>query len=42
MLAEYWADGPESETPPGHWNMIANDVADDPGFDGASDGRGRW
>jgi hypothetical protein len=27
-LAEYWADGPKSETPPGHWNVIANDVSD--------------
>jgi len=32
VLAEFWADGPNSETPPGHWNVIANDVADDPGF----------
>lgn len=22
-IAEYWADGPGSETPPGHWNVIA-------------------
>jgi hypothetical protein len=27
-LAEYWADGPDSETPPGHWNAIANEVSD--------------
>lgn len=27
-LAEYWADGPSSETPPGHWNVIANNVSD--------------
>jgi hypothetical protein len=27
-LAEFWADGPESETPPGHWNTIANEVGD--------------
>lgn len=27
-LAEFWADGPKSETPPGHWNTIANDVSD--------------
>jgi Domain of unknown function (DUF6851) len=27
-LAEYWADGPKSETPPGHWNAIANEVSD--------------
>jgi hypothetical protein len=31
-VAEYWADGPASETPPGHWNLIANAVADSPGF----------
>lgn len=33
VLAEYWADGPTSETPPGHWNAIANAVADTPGFE---------
>jgi len=27
-VAEYWADGPESETPPGHWNALANEVTD--------------
>lgn len=30
VLAEYWADGPSSETPPGHWNVLFNEVADDP------------
>ncbi len=30
VLAEFWADGPNSETPPGHWNAIANEVADNP------------
>lgn len=24
VLAEFWADGPTSETPPGHWNVVAN------------------
>jgi hypothetical protein len=33
VIAEYWADGPTSETPPGHWNLIANSVADSPGFE---------
>jgi hypothetical protein len=28
VLTEFWADGPLSETPPGHWNVIANEVAD--------------
>jgi len=32
VLAEFWADGPNSETPPGHWNTVANDVSDSPGF----------
>jgi hypothetical protein len=27
-LAEFWADGPNSETPPGHWNVIANNASD--------------
>lgn len=27
-LTEFWADGPTSETPPGHWNAIANHVSD--------------
>jgi membrane-associated phospholipid phosphatase len=29
-LTEFWADGPSSETPPGHWNAIANNVTDHP------------
>jgi hypothetical protein len=28
VLAEFWADGPESETPPGHWFVIFNEVSD--------------
>ena len=28
VVAEYWADGPESETPPGHWNTLANTISD--------------
>ena len=30
VIAEFWADGPDSETPPGHWNTIANYMSDDP------------
>ena len=30
VLAEFWADGPDSETPPGHWFTILNYVSDDP------------
>lgn len=30
VLAEFWADGPDSETPPGHWFTILNYVSDNP------------
>ena len=30
VLAEFWADGPDSETPPGHWFVILNSVSDHP------------
>jgi hypothetical protein len=40
VLAEYWADGPKSETPPGHWNLIANTVEDSPGFQRRIGGKG--
>jgi hypothetical protein len=40
VIAEYWADGPTSETPPGHWNLIANRVADTPGFERRLAGEG--
>ncbi len=30
VLAEFWADGPASETPPGHWFTILNYVNDHP------------
>jgi hypothetical protein len=33
VMAEFWADGPKSETPPGHWNTIANMVSDSPHFE---------
>ncbi len=39
-LAEFWADGPNSETPPGHWNTIANHVGDAPGFEPRIGGTG--
>ncbi|MBO9403261.1 DUF6851 domain-containing protein [Shimia sp. R9_3] len=26
-IAEYWADGPQTSTPPGHWNEIAQDIS---------------
>ncbi len=29
-LAEFWADGPDSETPPGHWFTLINYVNDHP------------
>ena len=30
VLAEFWADGPDSETPPGHWFTIVNYLNDHP------------
>ncbi len=33
VIAEVWADGPQSETPPGHWVKIGNEVSDTPGFE---------
>ena len=29
VLAEFWADGPNSETPPGHWFAIVNEIGYD-------------
>jgi len=40
VIAEFWADGPESETPPGHWNVVANEVADHPKTTRRIEGRG--
>ncbi|WP_146565464.1 vanadium-dependent haloperoxidase [Posidoniimonas corsicana] len=28
VMAEFWADGPHSTAPPGHWNEIRNDITD--------------
>ncbi|MCB9681224.1 MAG: hypothetical protein H6733_07100 [Alphaproteobacteria bacterium] len=28
VVAELWADGPKSETPPGHWADLASDISD--------------
>lgn len=28
LTAEFWADGPNSTAPPGHWNEIRNDITD--------------
>lgn len=27
VIAEFWADGPSSELPPGHWNLFAQQVS---------------
>lgn len=40
VLAELWADGPRSETPPGHWNAIANEAFDHPDFEFRFEGDG--
>ena len=28
VMAEFWADGPRSETPPGHWNGLAHGISE--------------
>jgi hypothetical protein len=40
VMAEFWADGPKSETPPGHWNVLANLVHDHPAFTSKLYGKG--
>lgn len=40
VLAEFWADGPDSETPPGHWNTLANELNDHPRFSRKFEGQG--
>lgn len=40
VLAEFWADGPDSETPPGHWFTILNYVNDHPAFEKKFAGKG--
>jgi hypothetical protein len=40
VLAEFWADGLDSETPPGHWFDIYNHVSDDPLFEKKWAGQG--
>ena len=40
VLAEFWADGPDSETPPGHWFTILNYVSDHPELEKRFGGKG--
>ena len=40
VLAEFWADGPDSETPPGHWFTILNYVNDHPQLEKKFEGEG--
>jgi hypothetical protein len=40
VLAQFWADGPNSETPPGHWFSIMNKVIDHPDFVRKFNGKG--
>lgn len=40
VLAEFWADGPDSETPPGHWFTILNYVSDHPQLEKRLNGSG--
>jgi hypothetical protein len=40
VLAEFWADGLDSETPPGHWFEIYNTVSEHPLFERKWKGQG--
>ena len=40
VLAEFWADGPDSETPPGHWFTILNYINDHPDLEKRMEGGG--
>ncbi|RED98417.1 FG-GAP-like repeat-containing protein [Marinoscillum furvescens] len=40
VLAEFWADGPDSETPPGHWFTLLNYVSDHPALVKKLQGKG--
>ncbi|TNE62866.1 MAG: T9SS type A sorting domain-containing protein [Bacteroidetes bacterium] len=40
VLAEFWADGPDSETPPGHWFTILNYINDHPLLEKRFKGKG--
>lgn len=40
VLAQFWADGPNSETPPGHWFTIFNKAMDHPAFVRKFNGKG--
>lgn len=39
-VAEFWADGPDSETPPGHWFTLLNYVNDHPDHENRFKGEG--
>ena len=41
VLAEFWADGPDSETPPGHWFVLLNKVNDHPELTKKLGGKGQ-
>lgn len=40
VLAEFWADGPDSETPPGHWFTLLNYVNSHPAIVKKFEGKG--
>ncbi len=38
VIAEYWADGPGTESPPGHWDLIAQYVSARDGYGNSNKG----
>ena len=41
VAAQFWAEGPNAETPPGHWFTLLNYVSDQPGLVKKFNGQGR-
>ena len=41
VAAQFWAEGPQAETPPGHWFVLLNYVSDQPGLVKKFNSKGR-
>ncbi len=41
VVSQYWADGPNSETPPGHWFVVFNKINDHPLLEKKYEGQGQ-
>lgn len=41
VAVQYWAEGPNAETPPGHWLAMLNYISDQPGLTKKFNGKGK-